>query len=143
MVPIMIPNLYRLYGFVQGNVTKKELDFRQVLSQNFSNGAKLESLITLVQSGKLSLLNGKEISYQIIDGDLRDPEVIAREKGVLSEGDGPSTSSLNFDGFIEEVLTANKSTVDKIRESGKDGPVMFLVGQVMKKTNKQGDPQEI
>lgn len=65
----IITNLYRLYGFVQGNVTKKELDFKQVLSQNFSNGAKLESLITLVQSGKLSLLNGKEISYQIIDGD--------------------------------------------------------------------------
>ena len=114
---------------MQGNVTKKELDFRQVLSQNFSNGAKLASLITLVHSGKLSLLNGKEISYQIIDGDLRDPEVIAREKGVLSGGDGPSTSSsLKFDGFIDEVLTANKATVDKIRESGKDGPVMFLVG---------------
>ena len=136
MVPIF-PNLFRLYGFVQGNVTKKELDFRQVLSQNFSNGAKLESLITLVHSGKLSLLNGKEISYQIIDGDQRDPEVIAREKGVLSEADGPSSSSsLKFDGFIDEVLTANKTTVDKIRESGKDGPVMFLVGQVMKKTNK-------
>ena len=122
---------------MQGNVTKKELDFKQVLSQNFSNGAKLDSLITLVHSGKLSLLNGKEISYQIIDGDQRDPEVIAREKGVLSGGDGPSSSSsLKFDGFIDEVLTANKATVEKIRESGKDGPVMFLVGQVMKKTNK-------
>jgi Asp-tRNA(Asn)/Glu-tRNA(Gln) amidotransferase B subunit len=41
------------------------------------------------------------------------------------------------------VLSANKSTVDKIKESGKDGPVMFLVGQVMKKINKKGDPQEI
>ena len=106
-----------------------------MLSENFSNGAKLESLITLVQSGKLSLINSKEISYQIIDGDERDPEVIAREKGVLSEGDGPS-SSVDFDAFIEDVLQANKSTVSKIRDSGKDGPVMFLVGQVMKKTNK-------
>lgn len=43
---------------------------------------------------------------------------------------------MNFDAFILEVIQANKSTVDKMRESGKDGPVMFLVGQVMKKTNK-------
>ena len=77
-----------------------------MLSDNFSNGAKLESLITLVQSGKLSLINSKEISYQIIDGDERDPEVIAREKGVLSEGDRPS-SSVDFDAFIEDVLQAN------------------------------------
>jgi Asp-tRNA(Asn)/Glu-tRNA(Gln) amidotransferase B subunit len=41
---------------------------------------------------------------------------------------------------IGEVLEANKSTVDKIKESGKDGPIMFLVGQVMKKINKQGNP---
>ncbi len=42
--------------------------------------------------------------------------------------------------MIDEVLGSNKATVDKIKESGKDGPVMFLVGQVMKKLNKKGDP---
>lgn len=55
---------------------------------------------------------------------------------------GNKTSN-NYNAAIEEVLKANKSTVDKIKESGNQGPVMFLVGQVMKKINKQGDPQEI
>jgi len=55
--------VYRLYGFVQGNVTKKELDFKQIIYENFSNGAKLESLIEMISSGKLSLINGKEISF--------------------------------------------------------------------------------
>jgi Asp-tRNA(Asn)/Glu-tRNA(Gln) amidotransferase B subunit len=57
---------------------------------------------------------------------MRDPEVIAKEKGVLNEGG--ASSGINFEALIEEVLQSNKSTVDKIRESGKDGPIMFLVG---------------
>lgn len=68
---------------------------------------------------------------------MREPEVIAKEKGVLNDS---TKSAINFDEIIEEVCKTNKSTVEKIRESGKDGPIMFLVGQVMKKTNKQGNP---
>ena len=91
-----------------------------------------------MQSGKLSLLNAKEISYLIIDGDVREPYTIAKEKGMLGSG-----NEVDFTKIIAEVIATNKTTVDKIKESGKDGPIMFLVGQVMKKTNKQGDPQEI
>lgn len=127
----------RLYGFIHGNTTKKELDFHQIFTENFDQGKKVESLIDLVSGGKLSLLNAKELAYIIIDGDKRDPIVIATDKGLLG------TESINYDKIIEEVLASNKSTVDKIKESGKDGPVMFLVGQVMKKISKQGDPKEI
>lgn len=76
----------------------------------------------------------------IIDGDTRTPKDIATDKGMLG---GSSQGSNGLDAAIEEVLAGNKSTVDKIKESGKEGPVMFLVGQVMKKMNKQGDPKEI
>jgi len=41
------------------------------------------------------------------------------------------------------VLEENKKTVDKIRKTKKEGPVMFLVGQTMQRLNKQGDPQEV
>ncbi len=91
-------------------------------------------MIDLVVNSKLSLLNAKELAYNIVDGDLRDPEIIASEKGLLV------TESINYDSHIEDVLVSNKVTVEKIKESGKDGPIMFLVGQVMKKVNKQGDP---
>lgn len=75
-----------------------------------------------MSAGKLSLLNAKEVAYSIIDGDMRDPIAIATEKGLLR------SEIINYDAIIEEVLQNNKSTVDKIKESGKDGPVMFLVG---------------
>lgn len=74
---------FRLYGFIQGNVTKKDLDFNKIVYHNFDRHVKIEKLIDLVTSGKLSPLNAKEVAYIIIDGDLRLPEVIASEKGML------------------------------------------------------------
>jgi Asp-tRNA(Asn)/Glu-tRNA(Gln) amidotransferase B subunit len=101
----------------------------------------LSQIIDLVISSKLSLINAKEIAYRIIDGEKRDPLAIAEAENLLELKSDASSNS--FDLIIDEVLSANKTTVDKIKESGKDGPVMFLVGQVMKKINKKGDPQEI
>ncbi len=63
---------------------------------------------------------------------------IAEAENLLESSELKSVNA--FDIIIDEVLSSNKATVDKIKESGKDGPVMFLVGQVMKKINKKGDP---
>ena len=71
----------------------------------------------------MSLLNAKEIAYTIIDGDTRSPTEIAKNKNLLGTNTG-----MAYEKFIEEVISSNKSTVDKIKETGKDGPVMFLVG---------------
>lgn len=119
---------------------KKDLDLQQVLEQTFTL-RKLSQIIDLVTSSKLSLINAKEIAYRIIDGETRDPLTIAEAENLLESSDQQSNNT--FDIIIDEVLSGNKATVDKIKESGKDGPVMFLVGQVMKKINKKGDPQEI
>jgi Asp-tRNA(Asn)/Glu-tRNA(Gln) amidotransferase B subunit len=129
-----------MYGIIAGNVTKKELDLQKVISETFTQ-RKLSQIIDLVISSKLSLINAKEIAYRIIDGEQRDPLAIAEAENLVELKSDASSNS--FDLIIDEVLSANKTTVDKIKESGKDGPVMFLVGQVMKKINKKGDPQEI
>ena len=126
-----------MYGIISGNVTKKDLDLQQVLEQTFTQ-RKLSQIIDLVSSSKLSLINAKEIAFRIIDGETRDPVKIAEAENLLESSELKSINA--FDIIIDEVLSSNKATVDKIKESGKDGPVMFLVGQVMKKINKKGDP---
>jgi len=78
----------------------------------------------MVASSQLSLINAKEIAYLIVDGDTRTPLAIAQAQGLL----GSTSSSVDYDAFIAEILAANQKTVDKIKDSGKDGPVMFLVG---------------
>ena len=94
-------------------------------------------MIELVETSKLSLISAKEIAYLIIDGDKRSPLEIATGLGLLGG------EQVDYNSIITEILDANKKTVDKIKESGKDGPVMFLVGQVMKRIKNQGEPQEI
>lgn len=71
------------------------------------------------------MLNAKDIAYLIVDGDVRSPLEIATEKGMLGSS---STAAVDYESIIAEVLSQNQKTVDKIKESGKDGPVMFLVG---------------
>ena len=44
---------------------------------------------------------------------------------------------------VEEVTEKNQAIVIKVIETGKDGPVMSLVGKVMKAVNRRGDPIEI
>jgi len=40
-----------------------------------------------VSSQKLSLINAKEIAYRIIDGETRDPQVIAESENLLETTD--------------------------------------------------------
>jgi Asp-tRNA(Asn)/Glu-tRNA(Gln) amidotransferase B subunit len=67
-------------------VTKKELDFQKILSETFTQ-RKLSQIIDLVSSQKLSLINAKEIAYRIIDGETRDPQVIAESENLLETTD--------------------------------------------------------
>jgi Asp-tRNA(Asn)/Glu-tRNA(Gln) amidotransferase B subunit len=69
-------------------------------------------------------LNGKELLYHFVDGDdERSPTEVAKELNMLG-----STSDLEISSVIEEVLKENSKTIDKMKQTGKDGPVMFLVG---------------
>ena len=49
-----------MYNFIYGNVIKKELNFKDVLEQNFKNGEVIGSIIDITEKDKLiSQLNAK------------------------------------------------------------------------------------
>ena len=74
----------RIYGIIAGNVTKKELDLKNIIEETFTQ-RKLSQVIDLVISSKLSLINAKEIAYRIIDGEQRDPIAIAEAENLLEQ----------------------------------------------------------
>jgi hypothetical protein len=49
------------------------------------------------------LLNAKEIAYIIIDGDIRSPTEIAKDKNLLGANTGVA-----YEKFIDEVILSNK-----------------------------------
>lgn len=73
-----------IYGIIAGNVTKKELDLKNIIEETFTQ-RKLSQVIDLVISSKLSLINAKEIAYRIIDGEQRDPLAIAEAENLLEQ----------------------------------------------------------
>ena len=75
--------------------------------------------------------------YYVVDGDKRSPKDIAEISGLLGAGD------VDVKGIVKKVIEEEFVTVNKIKKTKQTGPIMYLVGQVMKKLNRHGDPEEI
>ena len=77
--------------------------------------------------------------FKIIDGDKRMPAEIAEELGIK----GGNVTGNQIKDVVDQVTEENQAIVIKVIETGKDGPVMSLVGKVMKAVNRKGNPIEI
>ena len=85
----------------------------------------------------MSALNGKRVLYEIIDGDTWSPQEIGEAMGYVNEG-----VMVDFQSVVTQVIESNPDTVEKIMK-GNEGPVNFLLGQVMKKMKGQVDPSNV
>ncbi len=98
---------------------------------------KLTKLAALVDQGKVSLQVAKEkIFPEVIEKGL-DPEEVLNDKGMAQVSDDSA-----LEGWIAEVLRANEKVVADFK-TGKDGAAMFLVGQVMKKSQGKANPGKV
>jgi aspartyl-tRNA(Asn)/glutamyl-tRNA(Gln) amidotransferase subunit B len=97
---------------------------------------QLAGLVDLVDAGRISGKQAKTVLQEMFATGA-DAEDIAREKGLEQVSD---TGAL--EAAVDEVIAENGDVVDKVR-SGNLGPIGFLVGQVMKKTGGQANPQMV
>lgn len=72
----------------------------------------------------------------IVDGDTRMPSEIATSLGFT----GGAQASKELKEITAKIVAENKDIVDKVISSGKNGPVMSIVGAVMQATNRRSDP---
>jgi aspartyl-tRNA(Asn)/glutamyl-tRNA(Gln) amidotransferase subunit B len=98
------------------------------------SAAKLAALIRTIDSGEISGKIAKTVFEEMTRGG-EDPGTVIRRMGLVQVSD---ESSLN--AIIDSILTANPKQVDEYR-SGKTKVLGFLVGQVMKETKGQANPQ--
>lgn len=92
----------------------------------------LVSLINMIESGKISSKQGKEVFQKVIESG-KEPEVIVEESGMKQLGD---------DNAIREIVVkVLDEHLDLIEAHRKGKPVFdFFVGQVMKATRGQANP---
>ena len=127
--------IFRVYENINGNCVKKNKDFKMMIEDTFGH-KKLVDLIQLVHENEVSTANAKQIMMMIIDGDLRNPAKIAAELGMV----GKVTTDIELQNEAKKCVAEQKNLVKKILRTGKQGPVMHLVGIVMRVTNGKGDP---
>ncbi len=108
----------------------------QTLADSQLQPAQLRDLVAMVDAGKVSNLQAKEI-FSVLVTEGGDPSAIAKVKGFEQVSD---TSLL--DGFIDQVLAANEKLVAEIKAGNAKG-INALKGQVIKLSGGQANPKVV
>jgi len=98
--------------------------------------AALAGLVRLVESGKITAAVGKKVFATMFETGRPAHEIVA------AEGLGSQVSDDAIEQAAREVIAKNPQNVAKFR-SGNEGVFKFFVGQVMKATRGQANPQAV
>lgn len=118
-----------ILGPFLGALNEKGIELKdvKVTPENFA------ALVKMVNEGKITNLVAKDLLSDIMERG-GDPEKIVEEKGLASV-----SGKNELEGIVDEVIKENPKPVDDFKQ-GKKKAVMFLVGQVMKKTRGKANP---
>lgn len=113
---------------ILGYLNKNELNIADI----YLTPDKLIELINMIDSGKISSKQGKEVFFKVIE-DKKDPKQIVKDLGMTKISDENILRPM-----VIEVLEAHKDLIDEYRKGR--NVFDFFVGQIMKATRGQADP---
>ena len=94
----------------------------------------LAKMISIIENGTISNNQGKKVIEELF-ANPRDPEIIIKEKGLVQISDEGALLKI-----VVEIIDNNPQSVTDYK-NGKDRAIGFLVGQTMRATKGQGNPQ--
>ncbi|MDQ0163210.1 Asp-tRNA(Asn)/Glu-tRNA(Gln) amidotransferase subunit GatB [Bacillus alveayuensis] len=121
-----------LMGEVSGYLNAEQKELSEVALTPES----LAGMIKLIEKGTISSKIAKKVFKELIEKG-GDPEKIVKEKGLVQISDEGTIRKL-----VIEALDENPQSVEDFK-NGKDRAIGFLVGQIMKKTKGQANPQMV
>ncbi|SVA72354.1 uncharacterized protein METZ01_LOCUS125208, partial [marine metagenome] len=121
-------------NWINVDLNRMKNELKSSWSETKLGPRELANLIMLVDDGKISNSMAKTIFDEMfVNGG--DPIKISEKRGLSQIND---TSSIQ--NIVTETLLENQSAVDDFL-NGRDSAVRYLVGQVMKKSKGQANPQ--
>ena len=96
----------------------------------------LAELIELIEDGKITAAVGKKVFATMFESGRTAAEI------VVAEGLGAQVSDIAIEQAAKEIIQNNQENVAKFK-SGNEGVFKFFVGQVMKATRGQANPQAV
>jgi aspartyl-tRNA(Asn)/glutamyl-tRNA(Gln) amidotransferase subunit B len=97
---------------------------------------RLSELIVLVGEGKITAAVGKKVLATMFESGRSAEDIVA------AEGLGAQVSDATIEQAASEIIAKNPDNVAKFK-SGNEGVFKFFVGQVMKATKGQANPQAV
>jgi aspartyl-tRNA(Asn)/glutamyl-tRNA(Gln) amidotransferase subunit B len=119
-----------IMGDVSGYLNAESMELDQIAL----TPAGLASMIKLIENGTISSKIAKTVFKELIENG-GNAEQIVKEKGLVQISDEGTLLKI-----ISEVLDANPQSIEDFK-NGKNKAVGFLVGQLMKATKGQANPQ--
>ncbi len=110
------------------NEAEIEIDASKVTEEN------LASLITLIDSGKISSAIAKKVFIDMFNTGKMAEEIV-KEKGLIQISDEGAIKEI-----VLKVVENNPKSVEDYH-NGKDKAIGFLVGQIMKETKGKANPK--
>ena len=108
---------------------------REITASPVSPGA-LAELVALVESGKITAAVGKKVFATMFETARSAAEIVA------AGGLGAQVADDAIEQAAREIISKNPDNVAKFK-SGNEGVFKFFVGQVMKATRGQANPQAV
>src|SRR5438874_1039714 len=112
------------------NDSGKDIDASPVTAKSLSE------LVSLVESGKITAAVGKKVFTTMFESGRTAVDIVA------AEGLGAQVSDSAIEAAAREVIVKNPDNVAKYK-SGNEGIFKFFVGQVMRATRGQANPQSV
>ena len=98
--------------------------------------ASLAEIVSLVESGKITAAVGKKVFATMFESGRSAAAIVA------AEGLGAQVSDASIEEAAREIIAKNPDNVAKFK-SGNEGVFKFFVGQVMRVTKGQANPQSV
>jgi aspartyl-tRNA(Asn)/glutamyl-tRNA(Gln) amidotransferase subunit B len=123
-------------NWMQTELLRRLNDSRIEIAASPVSAASLSELIQLVEAGKITAAVGKRVFTKMFETGRGAPDI------VEAEGLGTQISSDAIEQLARDVIEKNPENVAKFK-SGNEGVFKFFVGQVIKATRGQANPQMV
>jgi aspartyl-tRNA(Asn)/glutamyl-tRNA(Gln) amidotransferase subunit B len=123
-------------NWMQTELLRRLNDSGKGITESPVSAAGLSELIKLVESGKITAAVGKKVFAKMVETGGGATQI------VEAEGLGAQVGNDSIEQIAREVIEKNRENVAKFR-SGNEGVFKFFVGQVIKATRGQANPQTV
>lgn len=117
---------------VLGTLNKLEIDIKEF----FITPKMLSEVINLVHKGEISLDHARKILYEAIDK-KQDPNELIKKQNLHQINDEGELLNL-----IIRIMDENSEIVRQYVEDGNTSAINFFIGQTMKQSNRQANPNK-